>query len=338
MAIGGVIEGLPPGIVIALEAIQEALNRRRPGYHAHTSTRREPDEVQWLSGLYEGCTTGSPIAFIIANTLQNPEDPNLYAQLWRPGHAQATYQKKYGHFDHRGGGRASGRLTAIMVVAGAIAEQLLREKGISTIAFLEQVGPHSIAPPVNFSREYRDSLYYPTLDPHIIPIWKKYLTQCMDKGDSCGGIITFMATGVPAGLGEPLSHKLSAQLAHAMLSIPAAKGFEYGSGFEAATMTGSTHNDAWVDAQHTRTNHSGGIQGGISNGMPIKGRVAFKPTSSIKKTQHTVTTQGESTTLTFPKEAQHDPCIALRAVHVVEAMLNLTLLDAYYCHQHWQHA
>lgn len=300
-AIGVVIDGCPAGLKIDQEEIQRALDQRAPGKSPYTSPRKEKDSVEILSGIFEGQTTGAPILLLIANHDADSEKYEPLKDCLRPGHANFTYLQKYGIFDYRGGGRSSGRETACRVAAGAIASKFIEQHGISVRAYIHQ-------------------------EPELIAL----IEQVKAEGDSIGGIVEFQILGAPVGLGDPVYEKLEARLAYAMMGIPASKGFEIGSGFAAAKMKGSEHNDLFVmenDQVKTATNHSGGVLGGISNGMPIVGRVAFKPTSSIKKVQNTVDLEGRSVDLKLPEGSRHDPCLAIRAVPVVEAMAALVMAD-----------
>lgn len=299
-AMGVVIDGCPAGIDLSQQEIQTELDQRRPGSSPYVSPRNEPDQAEILSGIFEGKTTGTPISILIRNKDAVSSDYNELKDILRPGHANYTYLKKYGIFDYRGGGRASARETACRVAAGAVAKKLLAGKNIQITAKLENLD-------------------------------EKALETLQKEGDSIGGVVACTAEGLPAGLGDPIYEKLEARLAYAMLSIPAARGFEIGAGFQAARMKGSEHNDCFFkeeDQIKTKTNHSGGVLGGISTGMPLYFRVPFKPTSSIRISQDTVTTDGELTHLQ-PKKGRHDPCVAIRAVPVVEAMTALVLTDAY---------
>ncbi len=291
-AIGAVIDGCPAGIEVTEDDLNGELEKRAPGRSPYTSPRKEPDKAEILSGLFEGKTTGAPISIVIWNRDAKTEHYEPIKSKLRPGHANATYLAKYGVFDWRGGGRASARETACRVAAGAIAEKLLAARGVTTRAWVEH--------------------------------------GKLVEGDSIGGVVHFCADGVPRGLGDPIYNKLEAELAHAMLSIPASKGFEIGSGFAAAAMRGSEHNDAFVegaDGWTCSTNHAGGVLGGISTGLPLEGRVAFKPTSSIAKPQATVDLDGNACQFVLPSGSRHDPCVAIRAVAVVQAMLRLVLVD-----------
>lgn len=306
-AIGGVLDGVPAGYAIDPEKVQQALDRRRPGTSAQVSQRRENDRVQLLSGLLDGVTLGTPIGFLIPNTDARPADYEALRTAWRPGHADYTYEAKYGIRDHRGGGRASARETACRVAAGAIASQVLEAHGISVKARVTQIGRVS---------ESSEEAYASILD------------EARREGDTLGGAVSCVATGLPPGLGEPLFGKLQARLAAAMMSIPAAKAFEYGDGTAFASARGSEVADYFLPGKpvHTATNHSGGIQGGISNGEPITMRVTFKPAPTMMREVPTVNTAGQAVSLDM--RGRHDVCVVPRAVPVVEAMAALTLLDA----------
>lgn len=319
---GLVIDGCPPNISIDEEWINQALKKRAPGQTPWTSPRKETDEAEILSGTFEGKTTGAPIAIRILNRDARSSAYKGMDTVLRPGHANATYLQKYGIFDYRGGGRASARETACRVAAGAIAERVL--EGVVVTAYLKEVGDVAVS---EIDLDYLDKspIFCPSKEGEKGMI--ALLDQVRSEGDSCGGIIEVVATGVPPGLGDPVYQKIEAKLAMAMLSIPASKGFEIGSGFAATKMRGSEHNDPFISLTETATNNAGGTLGGISNGMPIVCRVAFKPTSSIGKTQDTVSTEGEKVKFSLPEGSRHDPCIAIRAVPVVRAMMLLTLAD-----------
>ena len=328
-AIGGVVDGMPAGIDIDLEFIQQELNRRRPGQSKITTSRQEPDQVELLSGVFEGKSTGCPIGFIVRNTNQHSQDYENLRCLFRPSHADYTYQQKYGIRDHRGGGRSSARITISRCVGGALAKLVLRQMGISIQAYTSQVGP------IALDRDY--SKYDLSLtetnavrcpDPEKAAEMEALITQVKGEGNTIGGVITCVIKGCPAGVGEPEFGKLHAVLGAAMLSINAVKGFEYGEGFEGVTARGSEQNDVFIskDGQiTTATNHSGGIQGGISNGQDIYFRVAFKPVATLLKEQQTVDKEGNPTT--FTAQGRHDPCVLPRAVPVVEAMAAIAVLD-----------
>ena len=329
-AIGGVIDGIPAGIDIDVDFIQAELNRRRPGQSKITTSRQEPDQVELLSGVFEGKSTGCPIGFIVRNTNQHSQDYENMRSLFRPSHADYTYFQKYGIRDHRGGGRSSARITISRCVGGALAKLVLKKYGISVQAYTSQVGN------IALKRDYR--LYDLSLtetnavrcpDAEKAAEMEALITQMKNEGDTIGGIITCVIKGCPAGLGEPEFGKLHADLGAAMLSINAVKGFEYGEGFNGVTARGSEQNDIFIsqgaEGITTTTNHSGGIQGGISNGQDIYFRVAFKPVATLLMEQNTVDTEGNPATLTA--KGRHDPCVLPRAVPVVEAMAAMTILD-----------
>lgn len=341
-AIGVVIDGCPAGILISEDMINQELIWRAPGNLPLTSPRKEPDQVEILSGVFEGYTTAAPISLIIWNRDANSAAYEPLKHLFRPGHANYTYLQKYGHFDYRGGGRASARETACRVAAGAIAKQLLASVGVNVVAYLQSVATHACHPlagaaisPTELREQVRSSpLFCPC--SNTAAAMMTAIEAIKQEGDSIGGVVEAVAMGVPAGWGDPVYEKLQANLAKAMLSIPAAKGFELGSGFNAQAMRGSEHNDLFnvQDHQiHTTTNHAGGTLGGISTGMPIVIRVPFKPPSSIQKSQETVDTEGQRQEFTLPPGSRHDPCVAIRAVPVVEAMFALVLVDAMLMHR-----
>ena len=328
-AIGGVIDGCPAGVELDLGRIQHELDRRKPGQSHLTTPRKEDDEVQFLSGLYEGKTTGTPIGFAIWNKNQHSSDYEEMKTIYRPSHADYTYQIKYGIRDPRGGGRSSARETISRCVAGAIARQVLEPLGIKIRAYTSQIGPIRLEKPYQaYDLDRVDE--HPTRcpDPEKAEEMARLIMEIKGKGDTIGGIITCVAQGVPAGLGEPVFGKLHAALGHAMLTINAAKGFEYGDGFEFANHLGSERNDIFFNHDgrvETRTNYSGGIQGGISNGQDIYFRVAFKPVATLLMPQETVDINGQPTML--KARGRHDPCVIPRAVPIVEAMTAMTLLD-----------
>lgn len=324
--IGGILDGMPAGINIDLELVQQALDRRRPGQSHLTTERNEEDKVTFHSGLFEGKTTGTPIAFSIPNKDQQSKDYGHLKDVYRPSHADFTYDAKYGHRDYRGGGRSSARETACRVVAGALAAQLLPQ--VSVKAWVSAVGPIALQVPAS-ELDLACIDAHPTRCPHPETAEKMetYIEQCRADKDSTGGVITAVATGVPVGLGEPVFDKLQADLAKALMSINAVKGFEIGSGFAAAAMRGSAHNDAITEDFKTATNNAGGVVGGLSNGAPIEVRVAFKPVATIGKEQNTVDKDGNATILAA--KGRHDPCVVPRAVPIVEAMIQLVLADHY---------
>jgi len=323
-AIGGVIDGCPSGIELDLQAIQQDLDRRKPGQSAIVTQRKEPDEVEFFSGIFEGKTTGTPIGFAIHNTNQKSHDYSHIKDSYRPSHADYVYDQKYGFRDYRGGGRSSARETASRVVAGAIAKQFLQ--GIEINAFVTQVGN------LRMEKSYREldlsfteSNPVRCPDPEMAKKMESYIKEVRKEGDTIGGIITCVAKNVPIGLGEPVFDKLHAELGKAMLSINAVKGFEYGSGFEGVKMKGSEHNDQFNSDGTTKTNYSGGIQGGISNGMDIYFNVAFKPVATIIQGYETIDKEGNK--VQAQGKGRHDPCVVPRAVPIVEAMTALVLAD-----------
>ncbi|MGB0375996.1 MAG: chorismate synthase [Flavobacteriaceae bacterium] len=323
-ALGGVIDGCPPGIAIDLEAVQQELNRRKPGQSAIVTQRKEPDEVVFYSGIFEGVTTGTPIGFLIHNTNQKSKDYSHIKDQYRPSHADYVYEKKYGLRDYRGGGRSSARETASRVVAGAIAKQFL--EGIEIQAYVSAVGPHQLSMPLealDFSFIEHNPVRTP--DPEFAEAMEAYIKEIRKAGDTVGGQIQCVIKNTPIGLGEPVFDKLHAELGKAMLSINAVKGFEYGSGFAGSQQKGSEHNDLFNADGSTQTNHSGGIQGGISNGMDIVFNVAFKPVATIMQDQPTINQQGEA--VVMQGKGRHDPCVVPRAVPIVEAMAALVLAD-----------
>lgn len=328
-AIGGVVDGMPPGIEIDEAFIQHELDRRKPGQSNITTDRCEADKVNFLSGVFEGKSTGAPIGFVVENTNQHTADYDNLKNIYRPSHADYTYQQKYGLRDYRGGGRTSARITISRCVAGALAKLVLRQYGIQIQAYVSQVGR------IALERNYH--LYdLSTIDNNVVRCpdeakakqMERLIKQTKIQGDTIGGVVTCVVTGCPVGLGEPEFGKLHAQLGAAMLSINAAKGFEYGEGFESAGKRGSESNDRFViknDKIQTATNRNGGILGGISNGEDIYFRVAFKPVSTILQQQQSVDVNGNP--VTFKAHGRHDPCVAPRAVPIVEAMTALVLVD-----------
>jgi len=331
-AIGVVIDGCPAGIPITDEEINLEMAKRSPGQNPYTTPRTEKDRVEILSGTFEGKTTGAPISIIIWNLDVDSTKYEPIKDLMRPGHANYTYLEKYGIFDHRGGGRSSARETACRVAAGAIAKKILEKEGIEVLAYLQQVSNiRSAQPKDSFTKEEisKSPLFCP--DPKAEEKMKEAITKAKDKGDSLGGVVAFFVKGIPVGLGDPVYEKIEANLAKGLMSLPATKGFEIGSGFSSVTMFGSEHNDTFIkenDTITTKTNYAGGTLGGITNGLPLYGRVAFKPTSSIMKEQKTVDADGNEATFQLPKGSRHDPCVSIRAVPIVEAMVNLVLVDA----------
>ena len=328
-AIGVILDGCPSGLGIDESFIQNELDRRRPGQSNIVTQRKESDTVQILSGVFEGKSTGTPIAMVIFNTDARSKDYSHIADKFRPSHADFTYHEKYGRRDYRGGGRSSARETAARVAAGAVAKLLLSQQGVSVTAYVSQVGEMATPIPyqdLDFSKIESTPVRCP--DPELAEKMIDYIKQVRKEGDTIGGVVNCVVEGCPVGLGEPAFDKLHADLAKAMLSINACKGFEYGSGFEGVKMKGSEHNDQFVkkeDKVITTTNHSGGIQGGISNGMDIYFRVAFKPVATIVQAQDSVNEAGEK--VTVEGKGRHDPCVVPRAVPIVEAMTALVLAD-----------
>ena len=323
-ALGGVIDGCPAGITLDMEAIQEELNRRKPGQSAIVTQRKEPDEVHFYSGVFEGKTTGTPIGFAIYNTNQKSKDYSHIKDSYRPSHADYVYEKKYGVRDYRGGGRSSARETASRVVAGAVAKQML--SGITITAYVSAVGDLRL-------EEHYSNLDFSLIEsnpvrcphPKTAAAMEDYIKSVRKDGDTVGGVVSCVVQNVPVGLGEPVFDKLHAALGGAMLSINAVKGFEYGSGFAGAAMRGSAHNDLYNEDGSTKTNYSGGIQGGITNGMDIYFNVAFKPVATIMQSQETLNNLGEM--VDMQGKGRHDPCVVPRAVPIVEAMTALVLAD-----------
>lgn len=328
-AIGGVVDGMPAGIDIDIEFIQQELNRRRPGQSKITSSRNEPDQVELLSGVFDGKSTGTPIGFIVRNTNQHSQDYENMRCLFRPSHADYTYFMKYGIRDHRGGGRSSARITISRCVAGALAKLALKQRGISIVAYTSQVGDIALTSDytkLNLSQTESNPVRCP--DQEVAKQMEQLILSVKAEGDTIGGVVSCVIKGCPVGLGEPEFGKLHAQLGSAMLSINAVKGFEYGTGFAGVSARGSQVNDVFYNSDgniRTRTNNSGGIQGGISNGEDIYFRVAFKPVATLLQQQSTVDIEGNATSLLA--RGRHDPCVVPRAVPVVEAMAAMVILD-----------
>lgn len=330
-AVGGVVDGMPAGVDIDLSFIQEELNRRRPGQSKITTSRQESDQVEILSGVFEGKSTGCPIGFIVRNSNQRSSDYENMRRVFRPSHADFTYFTKYGIRDHRGGGRSSARETISRCVGGALAKLALRHLGISVTAYTSQVGTIAIDrdySKYDFNEIERNIVRCPDLEKAEQMI--NLISEVKSAGDTIGGVISCVVKGCPVGLGEPAFSKLHAALGAAMLSINAVKGFEYGEGFDGVAQRGSEQNDIFISKDgriQTQTNHSGGIQGGISNGNDIFFRVAFKPVATLLFEQPTVDVDGKETALAV--KGRHDPCVLPRAVPVVEAMAAMTILDYY---------
>ena len=330
IAIGGVIDGCPASVSLDMEFIQAELDRRKPGQSDLTTSRKEGDKVEFLSGIYEGKTTGTPIGFMVRNSNQHSSDYDNLKDVYRPSHADYTYQSKYGYRDHRGGGRSSARETIARVVAGAIAKSILKEYGIQITAYSSQVGSIFVEKPytqLDFNQIEKTPVRCPDLE--IAEQMIHLIKEIKSQGDTIGGTITCVCQGVPVGLGNPVFGRLSAALSNAMMSINAAKGFDYGMGFNGIHQKGSEVNDIFYSKEKnqiaTKTNYSGGIQGGISNGEDIYFRVAFKPVATLLQEQATVDKNGNETTLQV--KGRHDPCVLPRAVPIVEAMAAITILD-----------
>jgi len=324
VAIGGVLDGCPAGITLDFEQIQNELDRRKPGQSAIVTQRKEPDTVEFYSGIFEGKTTGTPIGFAIHNTNQKSHDYTHIKDSYRPSHADYVYDQKYGFRDYRGGGRSSARETASRVVAGAIAKQFL--KNIKINAFVSQVGDLKLNKnytELDFSLIESNPVRCP--DPETAGRMEDYIKEIRKEGDTIGGVVTCVIQNVPVGLGEPVFDKLHAELGKAMLSINAVKGFEYGSGFDGVAMKGSQHNDQFNSDGTTKTNQSGGIQGGISNGMDIYFNIAFKPVATVIQPYETIDKEGNM--IKTQGKGRHDPCVVPRAVPIVEAMAAIVLAD-----------
>ncbi|MDO4191286.1 MAG: chorismate synthase [Bacteroidales bacterium] len=329
LAVGGIVDGCPSGIFLDLDFINAEIARRKPCVTSGGTSRQEPDEVQFLSGIFDGKTTGTPIAFVIENKEYQSADYEKIKGLFRPGHADYTYYNKYSNVDYRGGGRSSGRETVVRVVAGAIAKLVLRQRDIRLTSYLSQIG--SVVDKQSYSfQQIQDCGNYPKNPNDEISFrMNQEILSVAKSGDSIGGVVTCLIHGVPVGLGEPIYDKLQARLAYAMFSIPAVKGFDYGMGFQSASLRGSENNDAYASENgrvYTLSNHCGGILGGISNGDTIYFRTAFKPTPTIAMPQQTVSIDGKNVEVAF--KGRHDTCVAVRAGVVVEAMAAITLVDS----------
>jgi len=324
-AIGGIIDGVPGNFPVDIDAIQKDLDRRKPGQSEIVTQRKESDTVSFLSGIFEGKTTGAPIAFVIENENQKSKDYDHIKDVFRPSHADFTYEKKYGNRDYRGGGRSSARETACRVVAGALAKQFLNAHQISIHAFVDQIGELKMSADAKFDIAEAEKNLVRCPLPELAQQMEELVKSVRKDGDTIGGCVRCVINGVPVGLGEPVFDRLHADLGKAMLSINAVKGFEYGSGFDGATMRGSQHNDEFNADGSTKTNFSGGIQGGISNGEPINFRVAFKPVATIMQEQDSINKNGDEVKVSG--KGRHDPCVVPRAVVIVEAMAALTILD-----------
>lgn len=327
-ALGVVIDGCPAGIELDIAEINHALAIRAPGKNEFISPRKESDNAKILSGVFDGKTTGTPIAIIIINHDANSSHYHAMKNILRPGHANFSYLSKYGIYDYRGGGRASARETACRVAAGVVAKKILSYYQIKTAAYVKNIGGIEATIQSAENGAYDDPIFCP--DKEASKQMMHLLEKLKEEGDSTGGVVEFIVTGAPAGLGEPIYQKLEAMLANAMMSLPATKCFEIGEGFNANKLKGSENNDQFIydNGVKTKTNHAGGILAGISTGMPIIGRVVFKPASSIKKPQASVDLQNNETILKLPEGSRHDPCVAIRAVPVVDAMCAIVIADA----------
>lgn len=326
-AIGGVIDGVPPGLRLDSELVQRQLDRRRPGQSAITTQRHEADRVELLSGISpDGLTLGSPIGFLIRNTDQRPADYSAMAEVYRPGHADYTTVARYGLRDHRGGGRASARETACRVVGGAVASQLLARRGVTVTAFTSSVGPLDLDPATEITAEAIEASAVRCPDPAASARMVELIEHSRSQADSIGGTVECRVSGLEAGVGTPLFGKLTAMLASALMSIPAARGVEFGMGFDGCRLPGSATVDQWADGFTPLTNHSGGLQGGMSNGAELRMRVAFKAVATLARPLQASTADGHA--VSFTATGRHDPCVLPRAVPVVEAMVAMTLVDA----------
>jgi len=321
-ALGCIIDGCPPGLELNEADMQRDLDRRRPGTSRYTTARREPDEVRVLSGIFEGKTTGTSIGLMIENTDQRSKDYSNIKDLFRPGHADYTYQQKYGLRDYRGGGRSSARETAMRVAAGAVAKKYLKQvHGIEITGYLSQLGPIK-ADTVDFSQIEQNAFFFP--DASKLDALDEYMRALIKSGDSIGAKVSVVATNVPVGLGEPVFDRLDAEIAHALMGINAVKGVEIGDGFEVVNQKGSEHRDL-MSPEGFASNHAGGILGGISSGQPIVAHIAMKPTSSISIAGESMTAQGDVAEVVT--KGRHDPCVGIRAVPIAEAMLAIVLMD-----------
>ncbi|MFA5530878.1 MAG: chorismate synthase [Thiohalomonadaceae bacterium] len=326
-ALGAIVDGCPPGLEITEAELQVDLDRRKPGTSRHTTQRREPDQVRILSGVFEGRTSGTPIGLLIENTDQRSKDYSSIANTFRPGHADYTYQQKYGLRDYRGGGRSSARETAMRVAAGAIARKWLRGQGIEVRGYLAQLGPIPLTLK-DWDAVYQNPFFSP--DPDAVPALEAYMDALRKEGDSVGARVNVVATGVPPGLGEPVFDRLDADLAHALMGINAVKGVEIGDGFGVVTQKGTRHRDE-ITPQGFLSNHAGGVLGGISSGQDIVCSIALKPTSSLRIPGRSVDLAGEPVEVVT--EGRHDPCVGIRATPIAEAMVAIVLMDHFLRHR-----
>lgn len=330
---GVVIDGFPAGFPIDMQLIRKQLDRRKPGQSPLSTDRKENDQFRFLSGVFEGMTTGHPICIHIPNTDSRSSDYDHLKEVYRPSHADYVYERKYGIRDHRGGGRSSARITAAWVAAGALCEQWLKDLGIDIVAYTEQIHKIRAVVPEVVGRSQVDQSLVRCPDPEASVKMEELVAQMKEEGDSVGGIIGCRVYGLPAGLGDPVFAKLNATLSHALFSINAVKGVEIGGGFDMATKKGSEVNDAFESDEsiRTTTNFSGGIQGGISNGETVSMRIAFKPTATIRKSQNTVNKSGDQ--IKLEASGRHDPCVLPRAVPIVESMVSLVIADHVLLHR-----
>ncbi|MCK9531547.1 MAG: chorismate synthase [Gammaproteobacteria bacterium] len=326
-ALGAIVDGCPPGLEITEAELQVDLDRRKPGTSRHTTQRREPDQVRILSGVFEGRTTGTPIGLLIENTDQRSKDYSSIANTFRPGHADYTYQQKYGLRDYRGGGRSSARETAMRVAAGAVARKWLRGQGIEIRGYLAQLGPIALALK-DWDAVYQNPFFSP--DPEAVPELEAYMDALRKEGDSVGARVNVVATGVPPGLGEPVFDRLDADLAHALMGINAVKGVEIGDGFDVVAQKGTAHRDE-ISPEGFLSNHAGGVLGGISSGQNILCSIALKPTSSLRIPGRSVNLAGEPVEVIT--EGRHDPCVGIRATPIAEAMVAIVLMDHFLRHR-----
>ena len=327
LALGCIVDGCPPGMPLSEEDLQTDLDRRKPGQSRYTTQRKEADQVKILSGTFAGLTTGTPIGLVIENTDQKSKDYSNIKDLFRPAHADYTYQQKYGIRDYRGGGRSSARETAMRVAAGAIAKKFLTSQGISVYGYLSQLGD-IIAEPVDLSEVHNNPFFCP--DPAKVPEMEAFMAELGKEGNSVGARISVVAQGVPPGLGEPVFDRLDAELAHSLMSINAVKGVEIGAGFRSVSQKGTEHRDE-ISPEGFLSNNAGGVLGGISSGQDIIAHIALKPTSSIRLAGQTVDIHGNSTEIVTT--GRHDPCVGIRATPIAEAMMAITLLDHWLRHR-----
>ena len=327
-ALGGVVDGCPPGIPLTEADLQVDLDRRRPGTSRHTTQRREPDQVRILSGVFEGKTTGTPIGLLIENTDQRSKDYSTISNSFRPGHADYTYQQKYGVRDYRGGGRSSARETAIRVAAGGIAKKFLQTQGVRIRGYLSQLGPIKVEGEIQWDEVNNNPFFWP--NPEQVPALEEYMDALRKSGDSIGAKVTVVAEGVMPGLGEPIFDRLDADIAHSLMSINAVKGVEIGAGFDCVEQKGTEHRDE-ITPEGFLSNHAGGVLGGISSGQDIVAHIALKPTSSLRLPGQSIDLQGN--VIEVITQGRHDPCVGIRATPIAEAMLAISLMDHFMRHR-----